>query len=248
MSPKTWTFFVLLCAFCVQGCSSTVVEPKTASSTAAPAPPNWVVQRLVEGPREMQQSPVEAHLAKTAPASEMVSIDKPIHPQWPKGTTQSKRLPSGLFNPMPGGVISGYRADTGLDVMGIKMPVYAIASGFIDYAETGHTLWTGPRDTANCVRIELDEPIAHNGRRITHIYYAHLSKLALMQAEGKSPRTRVEAGDLLGISGVANGSWHLHLGFLLDGEVEQYWGTFLYEDEIRLVMGGYRNGNRLPKE
>ena len=157
-------------------------------------------------------------------------------------------LPSGLYNPMPGGVISGYRADTGLDVMGIKMPVYAIASGWIDYAETGHTLWTGPRDTANCVRIELDEPITYKSRRITHIYYAHLSKLEHVQPEGQSPRTRVEAGDLLGISGVANGSWHLHLGFLLDGEVEQYWGTFLYDDEIREVMGGYRNGNRLPKE
>jgi murein DD-endopeptidase MepM/ murein hydrolase activator NlpD len=149
---------------------------------------------------------------------------------------------------MPGGVISGYRADTGLDVMGIKMPVYAIASGFIDYAETGHTLWTGPRDTANCVRIELDESISYRGRRITHIYYAHLSKLEHIQPEGQSPRTRVEAGDLLGTSGVANGSWHLHLGFLLDGEVEQTWGTFLFEDEVREVMGGYRNGNRLPKE
>jgi murein DD-endopeptidase MepM/ murein hydrolase activator NlpD len=145
-------------------------------------------------------------------------------------------------------VISGYRADTGLDVMGIKMPVYAVASGFVDYAETGHTLWTGPRDTANCVRIELDEPITFRGRRITHIYYAHLSKLEHIQAEGQSPRARVEAGDLLGTSGVANGSWHLHLGFLLDGEVEQTWGSFLYDDEIREVMGGYRNGNRLPKE
>jgi len=149
---------------------------------------------------------------------------------------------------MPGGVISGYRADTGLDIMGIKMAVYAIASGWIDYAEEGHTLWTGPRDTANCVRIELDEPISYQDRKVTHIYYAHMSKLAHVQPEGHIPRTRVEAGDMLGVSGVANGSWHLHLGFLLDGEVEQYYGTFLYEDEIRKVMGGYRLGNRLPKE
>lgn len=185
--------------------------------------------------------------AKAEAVNDVIQNDKPIAPQWPRHA-QSKMLPSGLYNPMPGGVISGYRADTGLDVMGIKMPVYAIASGFIDYAETGHTLWTGPRDTANCVRIELDEPIAHRGRRVTHIYYAHLSKLEHVQPEGQTPRTRVEAGDLLGISGVANGSWHLHLGFLLDGEVEQYWGTFLYEDEVRKVLGGYRNGNRLPKE
>ncbi|MDI1432885.1 peptidoglycan DD-metalloendopeptidase family protein [Polyangium sorediatum] len=168
-------------------------------------------------------------------------------PTWPEGTRSSK-LPSGLFNPMPEGVIAGYRADTGLDVMGIKKPVYAIASGYVDYAEAGHTLWTGPRDTPYCVRIELDTPIPYGDRKITHIYYAHLSELAHVQPEGKTPRTRIEGGDRIGTSGVANGSWHLHLGFLLDGEVEQYWGTFLLEDEIRKVMGDYRKGARLPKE
>ncbi|MDI3288068.1 M23 family metallopeptidase [Polyangium sp. 15x6] len=157
-------------------------------------------------------------------------------------------MPSGLYNPMPEGVIAGYRADTGLDVMGIKKPVYAIASGYVDYAEAGHTLWTGPRDTPYCVRIELDTPISYGNRKITHIYYAHLSELAHVQPEGTKPRTRIEGGDRIGTSGVANGSWHLHLGFLLDGEVEQYWGTFLFEDEIRKVMGDYRKGARLPKE
>jgi len=212
-----------------------------------PTLPAWFVARPAEQKIEEKDSAAPAHAqAKTIALNVPSVVEKPA-PQWPS-LGKSKMLPSGFFNPMPGGVISGYRADTGLDVMGIKMPVYAIGSGYIDYAESGHTLWTGPRDTANCVRIELDEPIVHRGRRITHIYYAHLSKLVHVQPEGQLPRMRVEAGDLLGTSGVANGSWHLHLGFLLEGEVEQTWGTFLYEDEIREVMGGYRNGNRLPKE
>lgn len=235
--------YSLALTFFLVGCQATAPV-----KMATHPPPAWVFSHeIVEMPREAPQKQIESQQAKVAPDPKVVPEDKPLAPEWPK-VEKSQKLPSGLFNPMPGGVISGYRADTGLDVMGIKMPVYAIASGFIDYAETGHTLWTGPRDTANCIRIELDEPITYQGRRITHIYYAHLSKLVHVQAEGQSPRTRVEAGDLLGTSGVANGSWHLHLGFLLDGEVEQYWGTFLYEDQIREVMGGYRNGNRLPKE
>ncbi len=148
---------------------------------------------------------------------------------------------------MPGGVLAGYRADTGLDIMGVKRPVFALASGYIDYAEEGHTLWTGPRDTAFCVRIELDVPIAYQGKQITHMYYAHLSELVSSQPEGARPRAHVDAGDRLGTSGVANGSYHLHLGFLLDGEVSQAWGSYLLEDEIRDVMGGYRKGTRLPE-
>jgi murein DD-endopeptidase MepM/ murein hydrolase activator NlpD len=147
---------------------------------------------------------------------------------------------------MPGGVFAGYRADTGLDIAGNRKPVYAIASGTLDYSEAGHTLWTGPRDTPYCVRFELDEPIPWNGRKITHVYYAHLSELEYQQPEGTKERIHVEGGERLGVSGVANGSPHLHIGLLLDGEVEQYRGTFLLEDEIRQVLGGYRKGAKLP--
>jgi murein DD-endopeptidase MepM/ murein hydrolase activator NlpD len=155
-------------------------------------------------------------------------------------------LPSGLFNPFPGGVMAGYRGDTGLDIAGIKRPVHAVAAGFVDYAESGHTLWTGPRDTPYCVRIELDTPIPWNGHRITHVYYAHLSALAFHQPEGAPARRHVQGGEWIGTSGVANGMWHLHIGLLLDGEVEQYWGTFLVEDQVRAVLGGYGKGARLP--
>ena len=104
----------------------------------------------------------------------------------------------------------------------------------------------GKRDTANTVRIRLDAPIAYKGRVVTHVWYAHLSALAVHQAEGAVSREHIEAGELLGISGVANGSPHLHLGLLLDDDVSQGWGTYLFEDEIRAVLGGLRAGARLP--
>ena len=188
--------------------------------------------------------PLPVPLPEPLPLPPIVSAPPP--PAWPKGDP-SEPILGGFWNPMPGGVLAGYRADTGLDIMGVKQPVYAMASGYIDYAEWGHTLWTGPRDTAYCVRVELDKPVVYKDKKITHIYYAHLSALELTQEEGKTPRVHIDAGDKIGVSGVANGSYHLHIGFLLDGEVRQYWGTFLYEDEIREVMGGYRKGARLPK-
>lgn len=147
---------------------------------------------------------------------------------------------------MPGGVVAGYQADTGLDIAGLRRQVFAIASGTLDYSEPGHTLWTGPQDTPNCVRVELDTPIPWKGRRVTHVYYAHLSELTTIQHEGDTPRRHVEGGELLGVSGIANRSPHLHIGLLLDGQVEQrYWGTMLLADEIRELLGGYRIGDRL---
>lgn len=148
---------------------------------------------------------------------------------------------------MPGGVFAGYKADTGLDIAGSPRPVYAIAAGSLDYSEAGHTLWTGRGDTPNCIRIRLDVPIPWKGKKVTHLYYAHLSELEYHQAEGSSKRQIIEAGERLGMSGKARGSPHLHLGFLLDGEVEQYSGTFLLEDEIRELLGGFKNGKSLPK-
>jgi murein DD-endopeptidase MepM/ murein hydrolase activator NlpD len=179
-------------------------------------------------------------LAPEPPAKPPALLPPPEPPK-----PHSGLLRSGLHNPMPGGVFAGYQADTGLDIAGTRLPVYSIAAGTLDYSEPGHTLWTGPKDTPNCVRVELDTPIPWKNRRITHVYYAHLSKLETLQHEGETPRRHVEAGELLGVSGVANHSPHLHLGLLLDGEVEQYWGTFLLADEVRKALGGYRNGDRL---
>jgi hypothetical protein len=57
----------------------------------------------------------------------------------------------------------------------------------------------------------------------------------------------VAAGERIGTSGIGNGVPHLHLGMLLDGNVEQdTWDAILREDEVRAVLGGYRNQETLP--
>ena len=221
------------------GCAAPAAPPRAA---LGPPPRLALGLRFSPNLEAVPRAPLPALLAgpTTAPA-------EPSPPPEPAGP-RSAALRSGFHNPMPGGVMAGYQADTGLDIAGSPRPVYALASGTLDYSEPGHTLWTGASDTANCVRFELDSPIPWKDRRITHVYYAHLSKLAHLQPEGTTPRRHVEAGELLGTSGIANHSPHLHVGFLLDGEVEQTWGTFLLADEIRRVLGGYRNGDVLPKQ
>ncbi len=159
---------------------------------------------------------------------------------------RSQVLACGLFNPMPGGVAAGYAADTGLDLAGSPRDVYAIASGTLEYAETGHTAWNGRHDSPWALRLRLDEPIARGDRRVTHVWYAHLSEVAREVHEGSAELVHVRAGERLGRSGSANGSPHLHLGMLLDGEVDQSWGSFLLEDEVRAVLCSMQKGKRLP--
>ena len=161
-------------------------------------------------------------------------------------TTRAPLLRSGLSSPLPGGFVKGYLADTGLDIAGFHLPVFAIAAGTVEYAEPGHTLWTDRGDDPNCVRVRLDAPITWQSRRITHVWYAHMKSLAFVQPEGARARRHVEAGELLGVSGIANRAPHLHLGLLLDGDVSQRWGSFLDADQIRALLGDYRNGEHLP--
>ncbi len=195
--------------------------------------------------RALFEPPSPAPVAAPVLAPAVVAPPAAPPPEPPR--PRSPVLPSGFYNPMPGGVFAGYQADTGLDIAGTPRPVYALAAGTLDYSEPGHTLWTGPSDTANCIRFELDTPIPYRGHKITHVYYAHLSRLETLQHEGDPARRHVEGGELLGVSGVARHSPHLHIGLLLDGEVEQYWGTFLLASAVRAVLGGYRNGDRLPR-
>jgi hypothetical protein len=232
-SAQTFVMLVTLVTLAPAGCARADVTEARAAEPPAPPLPSLPppLQSPTFDPPPLTPLPVPAALA---PA-------KAPEPPRPRSAV----LPSGFYNPMPGGVFAGYQADTGLDIAGTPRPVYALAAGTLDYSEPGHTLWTGPSDTANCVRFELDAPIPYRGHRITHVYYAHLSQLETLQHEGETPRRHVEGGELLGTSGVARHSPHLHIGLLLDGEVEQYWGTFLLANEIRVVLGGYRNGDRL---
>ena len=221
------------------GCAATHVQEGRAPDATAPSALS-LPALPVEPPVSLAPE-VVALLPPSLAAPAPAPVPQPPRPR-------SARLPGGFYNPMPGGVFAGYQADTGLDIAGSPRPVYALAAGTLDYSEPGHTLWTGPADTANCVRFELDAPIPYKGRKITHVYYAHLSRLETLQREGEVPRRHVEGGELLGVSGVARHSPHLHVGLLLDGEVEQYWGTFLLANDVRAVLGGYRNGDRLPRE
>lgn len=162
-------------------------------------------------------------------------------------TALPPKLRSGLYSPMPGGQLAGYYGDTGLDISGRFQPVYAVAAGTLDYAERGHTVWRGPRDTDYCVRITLDTPIAYRGHQITHMYYAHLSAVATPQPEDAPVRRHVAAGERLGVSGIANGVAHLHLGLILDGRIDQeFYSDVLREWEVRAVLGGYQKSERLP--
>jgi murein DD-endopeptidase MepM/ murein hydrolase activator NlpD len=240
MKPAGARIGSTVAALMLWGCGSVRGEPPPSMTPQAPAG---------------TASPTAAARDEPVPGGGLLgphsSTEPPVEPagngERAGAIERSRPLPNGLFNPMPGGTMAGYRADTGLDIAGAPGPVYAIAAGTLDYAEAGHTLWTGPRDGPYCVRIALDAPIAWGKRAITHVYYAHLSELTMTQPEGSATRRRVDAGERVGTSGMARGSPHLHVGLLLDGEVEQYAGTFLLEDEIRKVLGGYRNGQRLPR-
>ncbi len=163
----------------------------------------------------------------------------------PSPPERTDALPSGWHNPMPGGVLMGYPIDTGLDIAGFRVPVYAVGAGRILYSEGGHTRWEGPRDDDLAVLLELDVPVPYRGRNITHVWYAHLSEIRFEHAYGL-PGPRVAAGERLGTSGIANGCPHLHIGMLLDRHVRQRYEWLLRDNEIRTVLG-YRRGQRLPR-
>jgi murein DD-endopeptidase MepM/ murein hydrolase activator NlpD len=191
--------------------------------------------------------PLPEPVASVSEASRIEPVPEPPHvEELGADEPRSNALTCGLANPMPGGVTAGYRGDTGLDIAGTPRNVYAIASGTIEYAEAGHTLWNGKNDSKYALRIRLDEPIAYRGRMVTHVWYAHLSELAREVHEGSGETVHVAAGVRLGKSGQANGCQHLHLGLLLDSEVEQYSGTFLAEDEVREVLCAWPASTRLP--
>ncbi len=155
---------------------------------------------------------------------------------------------AGLRSPMPGGSIGGWYGDTGVDISGRFLPVHAIASGVLEYSERGHTLWTGKGDTPLSIRLRLDAPLPFGARRVTHVYYTHLSAVVTEQPESSVTKKHVVAGERIGTSGIGNGVPHLHLGLLLDDQVEQdSWEFILREDAVRKVMGGYRNGELLPR-
>jgi murein DD-endopeptidase MepM/ murein hydrolase activator NlpD len=177
----------------------------------------------------------------------------PATPASPSSPGAPRLKNAALASPMPKGWLGGWGGDTGLDIAGDHLEVFALAAGTLDYSEWGHTRWTTGKDTAFSVRLALDEPIVwngpgeHQGRRITHAYYTHMSKVDTLQREGSEAKKHVAAGERIGVSGIGNGTPHLHLGLLLDNQVEQdSWTFILREHEVRKVLGDYKNGTLLP--
>ena len=202
-----------------------------------------------EAPTEATPEEATTTTSEAAPIETTPAEDEIVVVELASTEPKSGLIRNGFANPIPHGTFAGYAGDTGLDIASPPRPVYAIASGTMDYSEWGHTRWVGKNDTAFSVRITLDAPIAWKSRHITHLYYTHLSAIAVEQAESSKTKHHVVAGERIGTSGVANGLPHLHLGLLLDGDVEQSsWDTILTEKDIRVVLGGYKNGDVLPSE
>jgi murein DD-endopeptidase MepM/ murein hydrolase activator NlpD len=221
--------------------------PILLASCGAPALP----PRADHRPASALFEPVVA-LPAPAPSPALLELPEPEpEPEPDPGPYStaplSKPLSCGLHNPMPGGVVAGYPVDTGLDLAQMPSPVYSIAAGRIVYSEGGHTRWKERHNSPYAVLVELDQPIPFAGRKITHAWYAHLSKLEREVPRGTTKGPRVRAGEKLGVSGTANHVFHLHLGLLFDGVTDQRWGSYLLEDEVRKVLCNARHLSRLPK-
>lgn len=200
------------------------------------------------GPPAAASTPASVATAPPRAAASSLAPPPPRPAAEPVLTARSAKLgTTDVRSPMPGGWTGGWAGDTGLDIAGDHLDVFAIAAGTLDYSERGHTRWTRGKDTAFSVRLALDQPIPWGDRKITHVYYTHLARVEHEQAEGAAERRHVQAGERIGVSGIGNGTPHLHLGLLLDGQIEQdSWTFILREHEVRAVLGNLRNGSKLP--
>lgn len=125
---------------------------------------------------------------------------------------------NGLMRPISG-IDRGYSADEGLDIGAIiGTPVYSPCNGTFVYSEYGHTPWGRSKfgkkkdDTPYSIGITLDKPIVFNNKIITYLFLTHLSKLVYDIPNGKGGQ-KVKMGELIGYTGTANDSPHLHIGF-----------------------------------
>lgn len=124
---------------------------------------------------------------------------------------------SSYYKPIGSATVQGIGYEhQGVDLHApIGTPIYAVASGTIQYSEWGHTVNRGPNETAYSVKIRLDKPFTKNGVKYICAYYTHMSKLVynVPEKSNKSNTIRVKPGDLIGYSGTANNCPHLHFSF-----------------------------------
>ncbi len=130
-----------------------------------------------------------------------------------------------LVNPIQGSTRQknnmAYSADSGADIgCAVGTPVVAAAPGTVLYSEWGHTIWGTTKnpgvDTPFSILIELDRPLVVNGKSYYYHWYTHLKALRFSVPDDGRTGPHVEAGTLLGYSGVGNRVPHLHFGILSD--------------------------------
>jgi len=126
-------------------------------------------------------------------------------------------LYNGLIRCM-NGKDAGYEADEGLDIAApIGTEIYSPCNGIIRYSEYGHTPWgiskfgADRKDTPYSIGINMSTSVNYAGKNISYIFLTHLSKLKYNVPDGSGGRT-VKQGELIGWSGTANSSPHLHIG------------------------------------
>lgn len=118
-----------------------------------------------------------------------------------------------------------FRTHKGIDIMVPQgTDVYSPVSGTVVYAERGHTVNTEdsmPNTSGyqpqHSVLLKLDKPIVQNGRSYNMVYMTHLGSVENLPVGSRvTPNTRV------GVSGVAGGAGHVHLGVIGDRQQQTY--------------------------
>jgi len=160
----------------------------------APSFQQMLQQAQTQGPGRIDMNPVQQMTSPfMVPGMQMAPGINPVAPGGPS--------PSGFVNPCPGGKLSPYAADDGLDIHAPRgTPVYAAKDGVIVYNDpSGHSCWEGPGNDAGAIRIRHADG--------TETWYAHLSG----RNEDLKPGMTVKAGQMIGNVGTANNVPHLHM-------------------------------------
>ena len=172
---------------------------------------------------------------------------------WPKGastanlsgnlkTYQNDRL----IYPITGTGYGSYNHN-GIDIVTnntIGRPIYAPADGMLMYSEWGHTQNKAPNETAYSAKIVLDNSFSFTGEwasgistngfkgtyTVTRIYMTHMMGIARRVSSGSS--VKIKKGELIGFSGVANSTPHLHMTFYTSDEK-----AGVYTTGIRQIYG-----------
>ena len=100
----------------------------------------------------------------------------------------------------------------GIDIVStIGTPVYSPVDGVLRYSTWGHTHNKGGDETAYTVSINLDTPIKVDNVTVATVFMTHMSGIRY-RCE-KNCNQKIKKGELIGFTGIANSSPHLHMTF-----------------------------------